>query len=253
MWSHAAPLLALGMCLAGTPDLSAEDSVAPVAVRSATSAICRPLFETTLGPASAGTGFLLGVENVGAEGGPIALLVTAHHLFGPDGGFPELVAWDSLPSFVTSVECSRFVDRGGAIEAASPWAVPGAHAHSEPGASRDIALFPAESDATALAVCTTASAVGDAVWLVAQVQGGEAPDVLLHRATVASVRADYVVFEYDNASLDLRATSGAPVVSSEGCVAGINIGANRKDERFFGLAQPAAVIRGSILDAMKDH
>ena len=141
------------------------------------------------------------------------LLVTAHHLFGPDGGLAKQVGWKDLPTFVRSVRCAKLTHGGLVLSAGGPLAVNEARPYSEKGTAGDVAVFLLpESKVGALELRTAAPALGQRVWLAARVAGGEPPETLLHRATLVAVGREWIEFAYDNPALDLTATSGAPIV-----------------------------------------
>jgi len=175
------------------------------------------------------------------------VLVTAHHLFGPDGGLSAQVKWSDLPSVVSAARCHQMTGPGRVLSAGPPLPVPNARIYSEEGPASDVAVFPLKDDKTpALELGSGTPPLKETVWLAARVAGGEAPDKLLHRATLVSVNQQWIEFAYDNPKLDLTATSGAPIVDGDGRVVGINIGAKVVGKKLVGVAQSAAVVRGAI-------
>ena len=210
--------------------------------------ICRPSFETADGNFSAGTAFVLRNPSHQTR---YDLLVTAHHLFGPDGGLKQHVKWADLASFVTSVRCESMQDANRVLVSGHPLTIVGAHAFSEPGEPRDIAAFIVISDSsTKLSLSDEQIEKGQTVWLLARVLGGEAPTKLLHRAQVLSVSDRLIVFEYQNPNLDLTATSGAPIVNVYGEVIATNIGILRKRGVLMGVGMSASIIKNVITSAL---
>jgi hypothetical protein len=179
--------------------------------------------------------------------------MTAHHLFGPDGGLRRPVAWKDLPKFVRSVRCAALEHSEVAISAEHPLSVVEARPYSEGGAPRDVALFPLRAhDFESLLLSDETARWGRPVWLIASVEGGEPATKLLHPARVTTTNAQWLEFDYQNPNLDLTATSGAPIVDERGRVVGINIGVKRGVGRLIGVAQSASVLREALKHALAD-
>jgi hypothetical protein len=215
-----------------------------------TASICRPEFATAQGKLAAGTAFLARSRT---QAQSEVLLVTAHHLFGPDGGLSKQVSWKDLPTFVRSVRCKSLASSNSTLSAGRPLLIKDARPQSEEGAAGDVAAFqpkaPPEAKAAkvnGLEIRTTPPAPKSRVWLVAQVAAGAPPEKLLHPATLVGVNREWITFAYEDAKLDLTATSGAPIVDDEGRVVGINVTGGRKGKHLIGGAQSAAVILGAL-------
>jgi Trypsin-like peptidase domain len=210
-------------------------------------AICRPEFQTANDKFEAGTAFMARAFS-GSSWRPV--LVTAHHLFGPSGGLPRQIRWNELPSVVRSVRCTSFMSERD-TRSGPPLRVQDARPFSEEGFPRDVAVFalPDGSD-RALQFSTGVPVSGQRVWLVARVAGGEPPTKLLHRASLVKADKTWIRFQYDNSKLELRATSGAPVVDERGRVIGINLGGGRDGNKLFGVAQSAQVILAALESAL---
>ena len=180
-------------------------------------AVCQPTFQTADGEFSAGTAFVMRVQAATGSAPSPAVLVTAHHVFGPDGGLPRQIAWKDLPAFVVSVRCEGLEDAAHVVSAARPLSVADARPYSAAGTPRDVALFrlPAQ-DSQAPVLSDGGVALRSAVWLIARVAGGEPTTKLLHEARVATFGAQWLEFDYQNPRLDLTATSGAPIVDERG-------------------------------------
>ena len=214
----------------------------------AVAAVCRPEFGTAQGKLAAGTAFV--VRSPMRQRSP-SLLVTAHHLFGPDGGVPKQVAWKDLPAFVRSVRCAPLTSARGILVGGRALAVRDARPYSEAGSAGDVAVFRLhDSKARALDMRLAGAVQGQNVFLAARVAGGEPPEKLLHGATIVGVSREWVDFAYDNPTLDLTATSGAPVVDQDGRVVGINIGVRTEGKTLIGVAQSAAVVISAMERAL---
>ncbi|RZL84115.1 MAG: serine protease [Sphingomonas sp.] len=188
------------------------------AVAIAAKSVCRPTFKVDTVSYQAGTAFLLR--------GARPLLLTAHHLFGPEGGLEKPVTWQDMPAHAQLLTCKP-IGGGASVSGQTAVAVPDAHAMSpddQSGAINDVAVFRSSSEnssAVYLALSTTPPKEGDTVWLIAEVRGSNSP---LHAAHVVGFQNGALVFAYDDSKLDLQATSGAPIVNAKGEVVGLNLG-----------------------------
>jgi len=204
---------------------------------AATAVICRPTFSVDGQPLEAGTAFLLSTPT-----GPA--LVTAQHLFGPAGGLDTDIAWSQMPARVSGAACRTL--SGDAIwTAGKPYAIEGAAPSAPTGPVRDMAAFAIDLNGQAAPAPLTPAkgrpARGDKVWLVAQVVAGAPRTTLLHSAVVEGFEGDALVYVFDNPALELRATSGAPVVNAKGELVAINLGGGQQDGKLlgFGVGGPA--------------
>lgn len=75
---------------------------------------------------------------------------------------------------------------------------------------------------------------GDRVWLVSEVIGSQS---LVHSATVEGIQDGWLIYRFDQ-PLELRATSGAPVVDALGEVVAINAGGGDDNGKTFGAGTP---------------
>lgn len=236
------PLVALLAALAACSPAAAQETPPTAAAAAA----CRPEVTAEGHTVVAGTAFLLEV------GGKLRL-VTAHHVFGQGGGLPREIAWQDMPRKVQGVRCIVFA-HGREWRAGAPLALPGAAPGTDVEAMTDVAAFPIEVDLVsrpaALRLAATPAKVGDTVWLVTSLASGAPPEQLLHRARVGRVTGGgTVLFVYDNPAVDIRATSGAPVVNARGEVVGVNFGGGERQGRAFGIATGLATVRTMLAGA----
>lgn len=219
---------------------SAKQAAAPPQVPDR--CILRPEFATKQGRFNAGTAFPIEVE-----GQPRLVVLTAVHLFGPDGGLPKSIPAAELPDYINSVALyDAFTDAQ--ITRAGPMiSIPDAVPFNR-GEGKDLAAFWASKDGklNALRLAESRPKVGDTVWLAASVLGGAPPDQRLHRAVVRLSEASRLEYEYDNSQLNLRATSGAPILNAEGNVVGINVGGRKQ----FGTATALEAIKALLAKAL---
>jgi hypothetical protein len=229
------------MLIALTLPLSslAEKAAPGAAPEQAAASICNPSFELAEGPNDAGTAFVL----ASPLGKNKKLLMTAHHLFGPDGGVEPQISWQDLPDAVSGVTCQSAQAPVWRVTGGRPFAVKDAKSYAEEGPKRDLAVFAVETAVAALPLAAADPKVGDVVWLVARARSGAVPKQLLHKARVVGVSSDQLIYAYENKALGLSGSSGAPVVNALGQVVAVNFGGGEsaKGEKLgFGTA------RGSI-------
>lgn len=195
----------------------------------------RPRFDTVDGPIVAGTAFV-------CEPGPgePPLLLTAQHLFGPAGGLPRDYEWSEMGTSVRGAE-GRDDEGTVVLKTGPPLVITDAKGMSDEGVGNDLAAFsllgPARIHALPLAV--RAPAVSEAVWLIGPV---ESDDSLRHRATVVEFGDDYLIYAYDE-PIELRATSGAAVVNTDGEVVAVNLGGGDEGGVTIGVGNPASSVR----------
>ena len=213
----------------------------PNAPTAAQSSICRPEFRVGDAQYSAGTSFLLKVD-----GADHPLLVTATHLFGPDGGLDAQIPWNELPSKAQMVKCTTY-GSGETWHADAPLAIPGAHPGVDETAMLDVAAFPFSGSTTqpALRLASRQPAVGDSVWLVSEIIAEPKQAGLLHHAVVAEITKSYLLIVYDH-PLGATATSGAPIVDARGDVVGVNFGGGVSKGRMLGVATSGAALTKAL-------
>lgn len=214
--------------------------------------VLRPSFTTSLGPVNAGSAFAV-------KRGERTVLVTALHLLGPAGGLKAQVETARLAEVVQSISVrGAFTGEGKPPVAVATkiLAVPGAHPMGDDAAG-DILVFELAQktgldrlqvrDTPKLApgaLAAAAPSVGDAVWLVAKVRGG---DDRAHPAKVVQIDDKWLFYEIHQADLDLAGTNGAPIVNAAGEVVGIQLGGGvMEDGKLVGAANPWAAVRKAL-------
>ena len=215
--------------------------------------VLRPAFQVGDQTFSAGTMFP-------ARMGDKVLMFTAHHLLGPAGGLPAQLTGPQVPTEVTSVTVRDAFTGTSCGSARSALAIADAAPMSETTV-RDLAVFVPEmaagldrlsstrkAELSPLALAEANPAKGDKVWVAASFAGAEGRTF---PAEIVEVSDGAVYYQYEDAGLDLTATSGAAVVDAEGKVVAINLGGGKMpDGNLVGAGNPVAAVRGRVEGAL---
>jgi hypothetical protein len=193
-----------------------------------------PEFETADGKFSAGTAFLMRTDR------PFeVVLLTALHLFGPAGGMPVQKKQSELPGFARKAVLADLA--GGNPIKFDLVAVPIRNAGIE---EVDMAIFRASGLSSVInpgRFAEVMPAVGDPVWLVAQVRAPKGK--IMHPATVIEIRGQKIHCRFLDQAIETNGASGGPYVNAKGEVIGIHAGSfkNPGDKR--GVVLWAGAIR----------
>jgi hypothetical protein len=176
------------------------------------------------------------------------ILLTALHLFGPDGGLARNIPPAELSRVVHTVFLTPIGERGpsgvarGALRKTGP-ALP------EDGmdVANDVAAFriPPKSRITALDLAAGNPGFGEWVWLVGDVVDHVPQSQRLFPARVLAVSDEGARLVFETA-FPMQAFSGAPVVNRNGQVAGLLIGGG---EGGAGIINPAGSIRRVLAES----
>jgi hypothetical protein len=213
--------------------------------------VARPAFILPNGDRlDAGTAFF-------AEIGDRRVLLTAHHLFGPAGGFPSALTPEQLPTAIKEVQLAEAWSGGRMAPVGAPVTLPGAHPLGKDAAGDVAMMFLRAGLASANTVpsagrplAATNAKVGQTVWVAAPVIDGPEATARLHEAKVVQVDAGWLIFDYKEPGLNLVATSGAPVLDKDGAIVGINLGGGKDQGHLYGSAAPIDAIRPLLTRAL---
>jgi hypothetical protein len=242
MWPRVDLVVALALLAACVPAGGQGGAGAPARRSGAIvppNSVLRPIFTTTAGTIEAGSAFV--VEGKRGK----FLLLTAHHLFGPAGGLESEIAWDAMPTVVQRVRAVSPDDGAVVVLGRGPLAIEGAQAMNGGCMGCDFAVFPVAGvgGAGILRLATAPPLVGGKVFLVAELSDGGPKR--LHPATLIGVHDDYLAYRFEG-SIDLRATSGAPVVNEAGEVVAVNLGGRADPEGTLGIGAASVIIRQKL-------
>lgn len=254
--SQSLLLLAVG-CTPSASDLETPQAPAVVIdqtgnVEDAVACIFRQRIETIRGDGTAGTAFSAKLPQSDRK-----VIVTAIHLLGPAGGFSSQVSAVEISNVVETVSIFRIAgDEQEQSFPAMPCQLAGAAPFPESSTNGDVLVF-AVPDGTALDAIefsTEALQLGDPVWLAAHVIGGAPESQFLHQGRFLGIDDDgYFKMEFLNAQLDLRATSGAPIVNKSGHVVAVNLAGMQVEGALCGYGNPVTRFVPGLDEAMPDE
>jgi hypothetical protein len=205
----------------------------------------RPTFNTFDGPVAAGTAFAARLP-----GSSTPIILSALHLLGPAGGLPNDIpaselthAWRSLEvdDCVTSQTVGLIAGRPLPLLSTAPFPQ-----QSQQG---DVVAYLPNERGTfqTLPLASSPPAPNDVVWLVSQVIGSNA---IVHKAKVLGEEDGWLVYQFESNSLELRATSGAPVVNSAHQVVAVNAGGGTDGGVVMGLGTPVTKFLAPLTAAL---
>ncbi len=241
-------ILMIGFSIAIPTYLAFQKNEMTVVIDEA--ALLQPTFYTHDGGMhQAGSAFIVNPLEAGRH-----LLLTAHHLFSPMGGFDKAYSGNELGELIRKVSAKSIAEFYLQVETSEILPIPNAQSIGESGrAAYDLAVFPLNGKPGDIPVLTLAAQMPNkyqSVWLLAQIQNSENPSSMLHRARVFAVDDTGIAYTFDSPNLDLTATSGAPVLDADGRVVAINLGGILQNGKLVGFGNPATEIRLRIREAM---
>jgi len=207
--------------------------------------VFRPEFETTEGTIEAGTAFL--VKGSDTQN----ILVSALHLLGPAGGLPDDINPDAIGKCVLKITLhDLFVDSNELEFGVEPILIPDTAPMGEESKYGDVVAFRIPKDSgKPFVLSKDLPAVNSPVWMFTQLLDGAPKDQQLHRGIFTGIEDDFFWVAFDNPNLELRATSGAPILNSEGEVVAINLGGGVSEGVIFGAGNPVTRFAAPLLSS----
>ena len=171
-------------------------------------------------------------------------LVTAHSLFGPAADMDIQMSSEDIARVIVAAVGVSCTDPRNVVLARNYVPLPGARRADEKGSEKDLAVFelPSRLNEATLVLDPSPPVRGDRVWIY--LKNPTTSRVELEAATLAFVAETEIRYILDNQEVDLRGTTGAPLLSAEGRVVGMHLGVfTSKTGRRFGYGPPASAIR----------
>ncbi len=201
----------------------------------------RPVFNTSKGEIAAGTAFL-------ANHRQRNYFITAQHLIGEAGGLDRDYTGAELDGFLHSVDGEPVREIADMITSKNLMIIPEAEAVTNESGKNDVLIFRVEENPNIvpLKLSNSIPSVGDTVWLYAELANS---DNLLHRAEVIESDRNFLTLSYQDTALNLRASSGAPIINAQKEVVGINLAGGLQSGELIGWANPGS----SIIAKLERH
>lgn len=231
-------LLLLTACL----DSSQKTMTEPVLLDNT---ILTPTFELQDKSFVAGTAFAVDMPDE-----DVSLVLTALHLFGPDGGLEKNIPSAELPNKVkkaTFKDAFTGKDCGECVKVLSI-----SDAKPSPDIDKDIVAFYYGDNMAVpkLKIAKELPKIGESVWLAASVIGAS-EEQKLYKARVDYSKDDMIIYAFEDKTISLQATSGAPILNADGEVVGINIGSVNQNGELLGAANPCTSFKKMLENALK--
>lgn len=177
--------------------------------------VLKPSFKSESFNFKAGTAFVVNFEEQ-------YLLLTAHHLFGSEGGLKKPYTGEELRNSKVSVSAKSFDTDELVLASGNNIAIKGAQAYKSGGTANDLAVF-SVAESKALVLAKKMPQIGDAVFMACHLKPKKMGQPTLHSAKVVAVTHDYIEYKFDSKMSKSNAISGAPVLNTAGEVVGMNL------------------------------
>jgi hypothetical protein len=211
--------------------------------------VLRPSFTTPTKTWSGGSAF---VTELRGE----FLVVTALNLLGPNGGLETQLEAPSLPTVLRHVDIRDAFSGRNAGRTTATLLIPEAHVMKD-DAKGDVAAFRiARPPPLSIAGGTTTPLVirplaekapkeGDVVFLAASVVSAPKGQRSFP-ARVLEVSDAWLFYKFEDPTLDLAGTPGAPILDAEGAIVGMQLGGGMAEDLLVGAACPLGALKARL-------
>lgn len=203
-------------------------------------ALYRPIFETTEGEVEAGKAFVVEYKKQ-------HYVISAQHLLGTMGGMDRDYSGQETIAIFKQVTLNPIYDNGKSLTTSVLLPVPEASSFSGDDFSKDlfIAKLNKAPKGKVFGLADSEPKSGDLVMLYSTVGGS---DKVLHSATLLEYTVEQIKYEF-NVSINMRATSGAPILNDKFQVIGINLAAGLENGFLSAYANPYI----NIVEQLEKH
>jgi hypothetical protein len=179
------------------------------------------------------------------------IILTCLHLFGTAGGYPADIPPLELPRVVKKVSLADKFSGAVVGEVAGFIPIPDSSPLNTPSRAGDIAAmwFKESVPVSAGTLAAKSPRIGEPVWLACRLLGREDSSRKLHRVIVTSHEDNLLEYRFEDATLQLRATSGSPILDAKGEVVAIHLGGSPGGGQLVGVGNPASVFLPYLLAA----
>lgn len=218
--------------------------------------VWRPFFKSETGNQTTkevtGTAFVVDREEASTP-----VIVTAFHLAAEASGLGTDVGASEVIKATNSIFVS---DAFGATDSITrigePLSTNNAEADNQLWKSTDILVLEKGKKLRAkpFEIEPTSVSVGDRIWMTTAVYAGASASRKCHPAKVTEVDENgALVYQFENERLSMEATSGAPLLSDAGKVAGIHFGGELIDGTLVGSGRASDVLLKVLVDLSSSH
>jgi hypothetical protein len=218
-------------------------SVVNAEADNALKSVYNPTFISGEEEYSAGKGFITNFENS-------TIFITALHLIGEAGGFQKDYVGDEVSDVVTELVATNIVDNKIKVVSNKVITLKGTEPVSDARLNGDVAAFLIESNIlpNTLPLSLSNPKIQDTLFMLSSVYGS---DKKVHKAMVVESNDGYIAYVFEDKTISLRATSGAPLVNLKGEVVAINISGGENQGYLVGYGNPSTGIASHLEHAIQ--
>lgn len=178
-------------------------------------------------------------------------LFTALHLFGPSGGLPRDMSPQQISNDFRGLYLrDLFKPLKKKVVRAVPLVLQPLSAKETKMKFGDIFAFLGKDKGicSPIPIARSIPKKGESIWMAAHVRGNR--KTLLHRGVVAYSKGNVLYYYFDN-KIKLHATSGAPILNSDGAIVAVHYGGGISGQGVYGVASLTHSIRKTLYQKYK--